>query len=282
MIIRVKKNKNYTTISNYAANDRELSYEALGLWCYLMTRPDDWTVRMADLRKRLSQRTERKTGERKEYGRDKAQAIMAELKAQGYAKMIPNRDEYTGQIKGNCWAIYEAPGQKPEIPVDGHTDNRVFRQTGKPESGKHGPLLNTDTLLNTEVVGNSSTSTPDYSPLKENCVPAYQYQALPAEEKPVALELLTEAFNRRDPISLITGILNLIPLNDKNDICMRFALNDFDEAAEAYAQGWLDKQIENGKPDAIIWRTLTNWRNPNFKRKFTSSLHYFKQIRKAV
>jgi hypothetical protein len=44
MIIRRKVNRHFTTVPNEPVNDEGLSFEALGLLTYLLSRPDDWQV----------------------------------------------------------------------------------------------------------------------------------------------------------------------------------------------------------------------------------------------
>lgn len=43
-IIRVEKNKNYTTICNVFLEDKRLSWKAKGILAYLLSRPDDWKI----------------------------------------------------------------------------------------------------------------------------------------------------------------------------------------------------------------------------------------------
>jgi len=42
MIIRRKVNRNFTVVPNEPVNDTRLSFEALGLLTYLLSRPDNW------------------------------------------------------------------------------------------------------------------------------------------------------------------------------------------------------------------------------------------------
>ena len=44
MIIRRRHNKNFTVIGNELFSDERLSLEALGLLCYLRSRPNDWSI----------------------------------------------------------------------------------------------------------------------------------------------------------------------------------------------------------------------------------------------
>jgi hypothetical protein len=50
--LRVKKTKHYFAASNEPFNDERLSWEARGLLAYLLSKPDDWTIRLADLLRR--------------------------------------------------------------------------------------------------------------------------------------------------------------------------------------------------------------------------------------
>jgi hypothetical protein len=50
MIIRRKVNRHFTTVPNEPVNDEGLSFEALGLLTYLLSRPDDWQVCVASPR----------------------------------------------------------------------------------------------------------------------------------------------------------------------------------------------------------------------------------------
>ena len=48
-IIRVRKDARYFTASNEPFIDKRMSWEARGLMGYLLTKPDNWTVRIDDL-----------------------------------------------------------------------------------------------------------------------------------------------------------------------------------------------------------------------------------------
>ena len=49
-IIRVKKNKNYTSINNTALRDTRLSWKAKGLFAYMLTNIDDWQFHLDELK----------------------------------------------------------------------------------------------------------------------------------------------------------------------------------------------------------------------------------------
>ena len=44
-VIRVEKNRNFTTMSNYHLRDKDLSLKAKGLLSQILSLPDDWEIR---------------------------------------------------------------------------------------------------------------------------------------------------------------------------------------------------------------------------------------------
>jgi hypothetical protein len=48
-IFRLEKTEHYARIANSVFEDSRLSWEARGLQCYLLSKPDDWQVRLFDL-----------------------------------------------------------------------------------------------------------------------------------------------------------------------------------------------------------------------------------------
>jgi hypothetical protein len=50
MILRHKQNRDFTVVANKLLTDKRLSWEAKGILCYLLSKPDNWIVRMKDLK----------------------------------------------------------------------------------------------------------------------------------------------------------------------------------------------------------------------------------------
>jgi hypothetical protein len=71
-ILRVQKTEKYSIIANDCFADQRLSYRAVGLLCYLLSKPNDWTVRSSEL---SASHTE---------GRDAVLATLKELREYGY------------------------------------------------------------------------------------------------------------------------------------------------------------------------------------------------------
>jgi hypothetical protein len=131
MIIRRRRNTNFTIIGNEPANDPRLSAEALGVLTYLLTRPDDWTV----YSKQLSDRFK--------CGRDKIRRILRELIDAGYITRRRLRNPETSAYVGIEYFVYDQNEPQTENP-----------SVAKPRSEKPGlenpGLANTGDLLSTE------------------------------------------------------------------------------------------------------------------------------------
>ena len=89
MIIKRKHSGSYAIIPNATADDEKLSADALGALVYLLAKPGDWKVIVADLRRRFS------------LGKDRAYSILKELENVGYVKRFQNRGA------GHKFATYE-------------------------------------------------------------------------------------------------------------------------------------------------------------------------------
>ena len=177
-VIRVVKNCNYTTLSNYHFRDKRLSWKAKGLLSTMLSLPDDWNYTIEGLAS-LS-----------DDGIKSTNSGLAELERCGYLVRKQLRDE-NGHFIAMEYTIYEQAAvgtdeedrrremasertaakvpEETELPLcqNGQTaENEVFpplcpkRQTGKRFAGK-GMQLNTNILntkeLNTYYSSSSQT-----------------------------------------------------------------------------------------------------------------------------
>jgi len=103
MIIRVQKSRNnpFVIMDKRPLEDARLSFKAKGILAYLLSRPDDWVVRIADLCNHSPD------------GPTAVRAAMKELAAQGYAILQTIKDKDSGKIEGKEWIIFENPEEKP-------------------------------------------------------------------------------------------------------------------------------------------------------------------------
>lgn len=100
-IRRGVRNARYTTLPNHVFEDIRLSMEARWLLGYLLSKPDNWTVRMGDIAKKGA------------CGRDKARRMINELVEQGYAEKDQQRDE--GRFAKLALVIFDEPKEACEI-----------------------------------------------------------------------------------------------------------------------------------------------------------------------
>lgn len=94
-IIRVKKNKEnpYVMIYKESLADSNLSWDAKGLYAYLLSLPDDWNIYVSELIKHTSS------------GRDHTYSVINELLENGYMEKVQYRCE--GKILGLNYTVFE-------------------------------------------------------------------------------------------------------------------------------------------------------------------------------
>jgi len=110
MIFRTVKDKNnpYTRLGHATINDERLSYKAIGIHTYLMSKPDDWQANEADITARHSE------------GKSAVRSGVQELIQYGYMARVQLRKDK--KIVGWRLDVYESPEVNPhydlESPVD--------------------------------------------------------------------------------------------------------------------------------------------------------------------
>ena len=79
-IFRAVNVKHYTLISDFMSQDRRISFKARGVLLYLLSKPDDWQVKVSELNQASPQ------------GKRAVQSGLKELRALGYAKLAWIKD----------------------------------------------------------------------------------------------------------------------------------------------------------------------------------------------
>jgi hypothetical protein len=145
MIMKRKHSGSFAVIPNATADDERLSADALGTLVYLLAKPDDWKVIVADLRRRFSM------------GKDRAYLILKELERVGYVRRFQNRTA-SNKFATYEYVIYDGPeamaldatldrGEPlPEIQEAGKAQQNPasgFTGYGGAASGNQGHILNT-------------------------------------------------------------------------------------------------------------------------------------------
>lgn len=128
--IRVKKDAHYFSASNEPFNDKRLSWEARGLMGYLLSKPNDWEVRMSDLENQGSA------------GNYKIRRMLAELRAYGYMNRI--RVSKDGGKFDWITEVYESPSQNPSPSKGFIKTSGGFSTSGSSTCGEPRDILSTD------------------------------------------------------------------------------------------------------------------------------------------
>jgi hypothetical protein len=143
---RIKKD--FTIIGNDCFRDETLSAEALGVVCYLRSKPHDWRVMPTQLSNRFG------------CGRDRMQRIIGELVERGYLQKIRARDPVTQVWQPVEFIIPDTTSEPlPEntyVAAEPPTENPP---TGNPST--ENPSTAFPTLLNTESTKNGKTPRTD-------------------------------------------------------------------------------------------------------------------------
>lgn len=135
-IIRVKKTKDYTVMSNYHFREKKLSLKAKGLLSLILSLPENWDYSAEGLAT-LSKD-----------GRDGVKAGLKELEKFGFLERKQMYDK-AGKFSGHEYIVYEKPNTENPLTENPPTD--------KPPTEK--PLTENPTQLNTKESSTYELST---------------------------------------------------------------------------------------------------------------------------
>ncbi|AOU90878.1 hypothetical protein LEAN103870_15220 [Legionella anisa] len=164
-VLRIhKKQQNFVILDKTCLNDQTLSWGAKGLHAYLISLPDNWKVRVSDLK------------ERARNGRDAVRGLLSELEQAGYIQKVTSRDDASGRFGGVEYLVLEIPEPKnqennPEtkkpysVKNEQKTPSPENPSLVNPETGN--PLPVNPTLININRINNkrlnNKTATADRS-----------------------------------------------------------------------------------------------------------------------
>lgn len=227
-VIRVVKNCNYTTLSNYHFRDKRLSWKAKGLLSTMLSLPDDWNYTIEGLAS-LS-----------DDGIKATNSGLTELEKYGYLVRKQLRDN-NGHFITMEYTIFEKsimeekddPEQEMDEPVmedvsplcqNGQTaENTVSeplcqkRQTGKRQTEK-GVLLNTN-ILNTKELNtysSSSESVSSKSQVDEQNESRKRYLLDEEEEQRLRDRLKVRAIASRFSVNLTEAVFHELCRREKD------------------------------------------------------------------
>ncbi|HJB74664.1 MAG TPA: helix-turn-helix domain-containing protein [Candidatus Eubacterium faecale] len=130
-VFRVEKIENYTTISNYHLQDKNLSNKAKGLLTIMLSLPPNWDMTLKGLVSLSSD------------GIDAIRTTITELEKNGYLSRTRGRSEL-GQLQCTEYTIYEQPMRESEPisediqPPSDQIGKSDVAQVGKPDMDQIG------------------------------------------------------------------------------------------------------------------------------------------------
>ena len=141
-VFRVQKTQNYTIMSNYHLNDKELSLKAKGLLSLMLSLPDNWDYTTRGLAAICKE------------GVDGIRATVRELEDAGYIIRCRVRDK-SGLMHGMEYTVFEQPQKpEPEKPVQAEPEREKPVQA-KPVQAE--PAQENPAQLNTKETNNENS-----------------------------------------------------------------------------------------------------------------------------
>ena len=112
LIIRSEVRVNFTTLTNSLINDTRLSADDLGMLVYLLSKPNDWIVRVTELRKRF------------DIGRDKVYRLLRQLEQYGY--VVSEQVKIDGKFAENRYVVSDLPCTENPYTEKPYTENTTL------------------------------------------------------------------------------------------------------------------------------------------------------------
>ena len=153
-IITRQRSERFAIIPNAVADDDRLSYEARGMLCYLLAKPNNWRVSVRNLQRAGN------------IGRDKTYRILNELIAAGYVTRSQEKAE-AGKFGEQEYVVYDDP-VPDQLPFPENPE-AVLPLPEKPDAAGPCPETpytdqpdteNPDALIRTHPTNTESTKNP--------------------------------------------------------------------------------------------------------------------------
>lgn len=149
-VLRIhKKQQNFVILDKTCLNDGALSWGAKGLHAYLISLPDDWRVRVSDLK------------ERARNGRDAVRGLLCELEHAGYIQKTSSRNDANGRFGGIEYIVLEVPGFKspePENTSSVKNEQKEQSSPGPENPSPETPATGNPAPVNTTLISINRTS----------------------------------------------------------------------------------------------------------------------------
>ena len=135
MIIRAARTKSFTVIPNDILTDRDIPADALGLFVYVLSKPDNWEIRATHLCNRFN------------CGKDRVYRMLKDLRECGYVDFERSADGSTS------WIVSETRATAPyaDNPDKGKKPHPEKPDLEKPDLGFPDGIVSTERAVNTET-----------------------------------------------------------------------------------------------------------------------------------
>lgn len=279
-IIRVKKNRNYTVISNEVARRNDISLRAKGLFYYLMTLPDDWKIYKSEICKHSTE------------GRDATNKAFRELEAAGYIEQKAHRIE-GGKLRGWDYTVVESTDllknrQSVKPSIGESVTTKYLSKLNTKTSTKDSPKSDDDSLptvgegrvaRESDGIGEEDVATSPPLPVQDN-TPA-------ASEVDVQLDRLKRLIPGLSPNAFRAGLATIAETADgvgfKNVVDITVALATMPDVRNP--AGYAAKLIQTSEGLIETYRRLIDL--PQIKdalkrQESVDTADYFKTLRRAI
>lgn len=236
-IIRTPRPDSYTIVNNRILYDTDgLSWEAIGLLVYLLSKPDYWQVSVTALTN---------TGR---CGHNKINTITKELKEAGYLVGQRNKD---GSFD---YFIYDCPQEKESLnPKSGIREKMPKSEKPKSEKPKseNRTQVNTESKVNTEYQVNTFSLSSENENLSKNVLSTSKFEPIsqpePESELTNAQKIImavVKVQNREMPEQELKILMWAVSGCERNDMHWSNLLSKYPDRFEKYLNGTLGIQYQ--------------------------------------
>ena len=248
-IIRAKRDRNFTVIDNCVFADKQLSFAAIGLLCYLLSKPDNWAVSAQHL-------TTVTEDTAKESGINAVHNLLKELREVGFLVM---KKQKTGEAD---YFVFDVPQTKKP-------------NQEKPNQEKPDVLINTESKQ--ELNNNNTPLPPSVADEVSDCANALV--AANATTPDADFENLADIADQPSNPASLAESANNAAAHSGSPKRKAIAPVPVQQVLQTYNEVLGDKlpkaQLLNDKRKRVIagrWKEMLNSKDPSGKVRFTDTV----------
>ena len=194
-VITRSRTDNYAVVPNSVTEDNRLSFEARGVLCYLLAKPNNWQVQIADLQKQGS------------FGRDKAYRILKELREVGYLALEVKRND-KAQIISQDYIVYDVAELSQKLLTE--KPDTAEPDMAEPDTANTDGIINNKNITNTHSFSDTNVSSKQNARDKERLEAEFHETFWPAFPnkvgKPKALISFLKARKKDNLENIMAGL----------------------------------------------------------------------------